>query len=97
MRKIFLFFLKNHQKSDKIPLFYVTSKEMNFVFAYDNHIMSAGYTSIEERTEHYRSVTSERIREICEMVFRPENLTFTLKGNKNKIDIERLEKIIKEL
>lgn len=82
---------------DNAGMLYDNPREMNFVFAYDNHIMSAGYTSIEERTDHYRSVTSERIREICEMVFRPENLTFTLKGNKKKIDIERLEKIIKEL
>ena len=59
--------------------------------------MSSGYSSIEERTRLYKSVTPERIREIANIVFRPENLVLTMKGNKKKIDTKKLEEIIKKL
>lgn len=78
-------------------LLYDEPRELNFTFAYDNHIMDAGYRSIEERKESYSAVTPERIREVAEIIFRPENLTLTLKGNKKKIDVAKLEEIIKKL
>ncbi len=79
------------------PLLYDSPSETNFAFAYDNHIMGESYTCISERAERYASVTPARIRELAERIFRPENLTLTLKGNKKKIDAERLERIIKTL
>lgn len=82
---------------DNAGLLYDDPRELNFVFAYDNHIMSAGYSSIEERAERYKAVTPERIRDLARQIFRPENLTLALKGNKKKIDIEALESIIKRL
>ena len=78
-------------------LLYDEARELNFTMAYDNHIMSAGYSSVEERAEKYKAVTPERIREVAEVVFRPENLTLALKGNKKKTDLSRLEEIIKKL
>ena len=72
-------------------------RELNFTFAYDNHIMNAGYESVEERADRYNAVTPQRIREVAEEIFRPENLTLALKGNKNKIDTAKLEEIIKKL
>lgn len=82
---------------DNAGLLYDDPREMNFVFAYDNHIMNAGYRSIKERTEKYKSVTPKRISELANRIFRPENLTLALKGNKKKIDINTLENIIKKL
>ncbi len=82
---------------DNAGLLYDDPRELNFVFAYDNHIMNAGYSSIEERAERYKSVTPERIRDLARRIFRPENLTLALKGNKKKIDTEKLENIIKTL
>ena len=82
---------------DNAGLLYDDPREMNFVFAYDNHIMNSGYSSIAGRIDLYRSVTPERIREIAEMIFRPENLTLAIKGNKKKIDVSNLEEIIKKL
>ena len=78
-------------------LLYDNSRELNFTFAYDNHIMSSGYASVEERAEKYSSVTPQRIREVAGEIFRPENLTLTIKGNKKKIDIDKIEKIIENL
>ena len=78
-------------------LLYDEPRELNFTCGYDNHIMNSGYSSVEERAEKYKAVTPERIREVAEIIFRPENLTLTLKGNKKKIDPSRLEEIIKKL
>ena len=82
---------------DNAGLLYDDPRELNFVFAYDNHIMNSGYKSIEERSAKYRAVTPERIREISNMIFRVENMTLTLKGNKKKIDVAFIENIIKNL
>ena len=90
-------------ESDIMKAGYVTNAKMlyddprdtNFTFAYDNHVMSEGYKSIEERAELYGKITPERICEVADTVFRPENLTLTVKGKKKRIDTERLEGIIK--
>ena len=79
------------------PLLYDIPGELNFAFAYDNHIMNENYKTISDRASKYDSVTPERIREIANMIFRPENLTLAIKGNKKKIDTEKLQNIIKNL
>ena len=76
-------------------LLYDDSRELNFTFAYDNHIMDAGYVSVEQRAEVYSAVTPDDIMRIARLIFTPENLTLTVKGNKKKIDVSRLEKIVK--
>lgn len=78
-------------------LLYDEPRELNFTCAYDNHIMNAGYSSIEERADRYSAVTPERVREVAKEIFRPENLTLAIKGNKKKIDTAKLEEIIKKL
>lgn len=82
---------------DNAYLLYDDARELNFTFAYDNHVMNLGYENIEARKNAYSSVTQERIREVARELFRPENLTLTLKGNKKKIDTKKLEEIIKTL
>ena len=81
---------------DNAYMLYDDMRELNFTMAYDNHILNAGYSSIDERRAAYASITPERIAEIADEVFRPENLTVTLKGKKSKIDKSRLEQIIKD-
>lgn len=82
---------------DNAYLLYDDQRELNFTFAYDNHIMDAGYESIFERSEIYKAVTGQRINEVANELFRPENLTLAIKGKKKNIDTARLEKIIKNL
>lgn len=82
---------------DNAYLLYDEPRELNFTFAYDNHIMNGSYRSVEERAQKYMVITPERIREVAMTVIRPENLVLTIKGNKKKIDTERLEKIIQSL
>ncbi len=73
------------------------SRELGFTMAYDNHIMELGYDGIDSRIEAYRGVTPEHIRAAACRIFRSENLTLTLKGNKKKIDTEKLKQIIRTL
>lgn len=68
-------------------------RELNFTFAYDNHVMSSGYDSIDSRAEQYRRITPQRIREVADLIFRPENLTLTVKGKKSKIDAAALGRL----
>ena len=81
---------------DNAYMLYDDMRELNFTMAYDNHVLDAGYSSVEERRDSYSAVTPERIAEISDMIFRPENLTLTLKGKATKIDKSRLENIIKD-
>lgn len=69
-------------------------RELCFTYAYDNHVLGLGYRGIEDRRKVYADITPERLREVARIIFRPENLTVTLKGNKKRIDTTKLEKII---
>lgn len=77
-------------------MFYDDPRELNFTFAYDNHVLSAGYESLEERAEMYGRVTPERINEVLRLVFRRENLTLTVKGNKKRINLDALERLVRD-
>ena len=59
--------------------------------------MGLGYSSLEERIKAYRDITPEDIRRAAEFIFRKENLTLAVKGNKKHIDTEKLTQILKEL
>ncbi len=80
---------------DNAYMLYDDMRELNFTMAYDNHILGAGYSSLDERREAYRTVTPARLAQIADMLFRPENLTLTLKGKKSKTDTQRLEALIR--
>ena len=82
---------------DNAPLLYDDMRELNFTLAYDNHIMDAGYSTLEDRIEAYRAVTAEKIRDTADALFRRRNLTLTIKGNKKKIDTNRLKEILCKL
>ena len=69
-------------------------RELNFTFAYDNHILCEGYRTLDERAERYRAVTPERLRLAARELFKKENLTLTVKGKRKSIDTRRLEEMI---
>ncbi len=73
------------------------ARELNFTFAYDNHIMELGYPSVEARSEAYKKVTPEDIKSAACRIFTRENLTLAVKGNKKRIDTDRLLEILSEL
>ena len=70
------------------------SRDLNFTFGYDNHILGLGYQGVEDRRQAYAAITPERMREVAREVFRPENMTVAIKCSKKKTDIERLNSIL---
>ena len=69
-------------------------RELNYTFAYDAHVMCYPYRSVSERANAYSLITPERLREVANIIFRPENLSLTMKGNKKKIDSKAIEQMI---
>ncbi len=82
---------------DNAYMLYDDNRELNFTFAYDNHIMGAGYLGIDERRLTYENVTRERLLELARHLFVRKNLTFTMKGNKKKTDAEKIAAILDRL
>ena len=82
---------------DNAYMLYDDARELNFTFAYDNHIMNQGYADIEERKKAYASVSAEDIRRAAGEIFKASALTLTVKGNKKRIDTQKLEEIIRRL
>ena len=82
---------------DNAMMLYDDARELNFTFAYDNHIMNAGYADLSDRRAVYSSITPERVREVANDVFVQSGLTLALKGNKKRIDTERIKSIIMKL
>ncbi len=82
---------------DNAYMLYDDARELNFTFAYDNHVMQLSYPSIEARRAAYERITGEDIRRAACEIFRSENLTLTVKGNKKKIDVERIGALIRAL
>ena len=79
---------------DNAYMLYDDSRELNFTFGYDNHVLELGYEGIEARRMAYAAITPERMREVARIVFRHENMTVTLKCNKKKTDTEKLNAIL---
>ena len=59
--------------------------------------MDLKYKSIEERKEAYKKITPQDIRGGACEIFKSDNLVLSVKGNKKKIDTDRLREICKSL
>lgn len=73
------------------------ARELNFTFAYDNHIMNMCFGSVEQRRECYKAVSAEDVANLARELFTPDNLTLTIKGNKKKIDEKKLSSIVHDM
>ena len=73
------------------------AEDMNWTFAYENHILNCNYADIYQRIQAYDSVTSERLMEIAQEILTVPNLLLTLKGKKKKIETDKIKKIIETL
>lgn len=82
---------------DNAGLLFDDMREMNFTFAYDNHVMGAGYKSIEERRKTYAVITPAKINVAARELFKKENLTVSIKGNKKKINVDKISAIIESI
>ncbi len=79
---------------DNAYMLFDDARELNFTFGYDNHILGLSYTSVEDRKRTYAAITPERLRTAARIIFDKNNLTVTMKGDKRRIDLPRLNKIL---
>lgn len=82
---------------DNAYIMYDDVDDFNWSFAYENHILDCGYETIEDRKAAYQNVTAERLNQVANEILKKENLVVTLKGQKKKVDLERLETMIQNL
>jgi predicted Zn-dependent peptidase len=82
---------------DNALMLYDDARDLNFTFAYEDHIMGLGYGSVEARRSAYENITPEDVMRAAEIIFTSSNLTLTAKGNKKRINAARIESIISEL
>ena len=82
---------------DNAYMLYDDPRELNFTFAYDNHIMGANYASVEERRERYAAITEADIARAAAEIFKPSNLTVTVKGDRKSLNTEEINKIVERL
>jgi predicted Zn-dependent peptidase len=73
---------------------YDDNSELNFTFAYDNHIMDLGYTDLASRRAAYEVITPRDILLAAREIFTLDNLTLTIKGNPKRIDEGGIKEII---
>ncbi len=79
--------------TDNAYMIYDDNENFNWQRAYEGHIMNGGEKSIEESREAFLTVTPERLSEIAAEVFTTDNLVLSLKGNKKKIDLQKIRQI----
>ena len=72
-------------------------ESLNWIMAYECHIMQNTYKSIEERKESYQQVTPLRIMEIANEVFTLNNMLITLKTNKKAFQLDEAYAITAQL
>ena len=76
--------------TDNAFMIYDDNEDFNWNRAYENHIMEEKTKSIEETTCGFSEITAGGIKKMAEEIFRQENLVLSIKGNKKKIDQERI-------
>lgn len=71
-------------------------RELGYTFAYDTEMMGYPYGDTKERSEMYKNITPERLREAASVIFKAENMVLGIKGAKRKIDTEKIKAIISD-
>lgn len=82
---------------DNAYMLYDDIRELNFTFAYDNHIMEQGYTSVEDRKKRYECITEKRLAEMAGEIFTPNNVTLALKSPNRSLDTEAIREALGKL
>ncbi len=70
---------------------------LNWCLAYNNHILKGKPIDFSASNFGRLQLTKEQIQKAVNEIFKTENLTLAIRGNKKEINCEALQKIIKEL
>lgn len=82
---------------DNAELMLDDAEDFNWNRAYECHILSENYPTMEDRRTAYEAVNVERIMEMAKEIFRMNHLVVTLKAPKDKVDTERIRCICSRL
>ena len=82
---------------DNAMIMYDNPEEFNWSRAYEVHILNCEYTDIDDRIKAFASVTAEDLTQIAVDVLKKDNLVVTLKGNKKKIDLNKIRSIVSKI
>lgn len=76
-------------------------EKLNWIMAYEGHILEQNYANIEDRKKVYASVTNEDIKVLANKLFVPDNLVVSIKynksGGKKKINEQEIKDIVNGL
>lgn len=72
-------------------------EKLNWIMAYESHILEQNYKNLEERIKNYENVSPQRMSAIVNEIFTTKNMVVTLKANKKKINSDDIKKIIDKL
>ena len=79
---------------DNAYMIYDDNENFNWQRAYENHIMDGDSLGIEETKKSFQVVTAARLSEVATEIFTPQNLVLSIKGEKKRIDTEKIRKIL---
>ena len=79
---------------DNAYMVYDDNENFNWQRAYENHIMDGDSLDIEDTKQSFQAVTSARLSEIAAEIFKPQNLVLSMKGDKKRIDLEKIRNIM---
>ena len=71
--------------------------EFNWNRAYDCHILDEAYPDIEAKKAAFRQVEENDMAKMAEDIFRVENMTVVIKGNKKKLPVKKIKRLMKTL
>ena len=72
-------------------------KDLNWSLAYERHLLSLPYTSLEERSASFAAVTEKELLALAEEILRPDCLALCIKADKRRIDEETLRTMLRSV
>ena len=84
-------------KTDNQLLMLDDPENLNWTFAYENHVLQNSYTCVQEIAEAYSRITKQQLTETANKLFRPEYATLTSLGNKKGLSESKLQKALLKL
>jgi predicted Zn-dependent peptidase len=73
-------------------------EDLNWSMAYYNHILKTNKLAYsDEYYGRFKNITKEDIMQAANGIFKVSNMTVAIKGNRNKIKINEIQKILKKL
>lgn len=83
--------------TDNACLLLDNAEELNWTMAYENHILEERSDGLLRRRTRYEAVTEKDVVHMAREIFHGNNLIVGIKGRKKKLDLARIENILKQL